>query len=419
MDFEDSVNLLASSFLTWYRTYKGHEFRLLHRGNKCPTSKRIAKGRYARVYTLLGKAYKVMRVHDSYELRHALRELIFFNSLEHPNVLKAIKSQMVMEHGRFKRVIHELPLCDCSLGSYPLKTFAQIVRVLRELLLALQYLHSLGIVHGDVKPANIMLLNGQVKLTDFTLTTFEGRSSEMTYGTLWWRSPECALRVAYGRMSDVWSFGILALDMLHKSNYMESELHVLNNDDLLHKLGRILPDPDSSYALKDHFPRDHIKVDMIQRSRAVHMTDAELALTKDMIGHCLEWSAPKRWTCDQLLDHPLFSAPLVSASVVPSVVPLPIIWKSRLDKESIELDLTSMLGGPVPSDLVYMVRTLMDTLPPTKSIDLAVLLYNYLWLPICPGPTGHNQQSELYAIMDLLGNRIQLGSVVDFYDAET
>ncbi|KAJ3030471.1 UNVERIFIED_CONTAM: Protein kinase [Siphonaria sp. JEL0065] len=99
-------------------------------------------------------------------------------------------------------------------------TEGQISYVAFETLKAVQYLHSKQIIHRDVKSDNVMInIAGDIKLTDFGYSTqllshADKRSSVI--GTPYWMAPEVVKQHQYGPKVDVWSLGILIIEMIER-----------------------------------------------------------------------------------------------------------------------------------------------------------------------------------------------------------
>lgn len=89
---------------------------------------------------------------------------------------------------------------------------------LAELALALDHLHSVGIVYRDLKPENILLdSDGHIKLTDFGLSkesVFEEKKTYSFCGTVEYMAPEVVNRKGHGTAADWWSYGVLMFEML-------------------------------------------------------------------------------------------------------------------------------------------------------------------------------------------------------------
>ena len=88
---------------------------------------------------------------------------------------------------------------------------------LAEMILAIEFLHSNGVIHRDLKPENVLLNgDGHVVLTDFGLAKEIGSSEKVRTlcGTSEYMAPEMLARNGYGKSVDWWSLGALFFEML-------------------------------------------------------------------------------------------------------------------------------------------------------------------------------------------------------------
>lgn len=92
-------------------------------------------------------------------------------------------------------------------GALPDHTTAKIIR---QVLLAVSYLHGQGIVHRDIKSENVLLgERGQVKLTDFGFAAKQAKM-KLKLGTPNFMAPELVRKEVYDEKVDVWAIGVLA-----------------------------------------------------------------------------------------------------------------------------------------------------------------------------------------------------------------
>ncbi|MEO7940125.1 MAG: serine/threonine-protein kinase, partial [Burkholderiaceae bacterium] len=99
-------------------------------------------------------------------------------------------------------------------------TLDQTLRIMRELLSALAYAHAQGVVHRDVKPANLLIeADGRVKLTDFGVARIQDagdatRTRGLMVGTLKYMSPEQVQGQSIDARADLFSAGIVLYQLL-------------------------------------------------------------------------------------------------------------------------------------------------------------------------------------------------------------
>ncbi|KAK0620674.1 kinase-like domain-containing protein, partial [Immersiella caudata] len=93
-----------------------------------------------------------------------------------------------------------------------------MIPILREVARGLVWVHKMGVVHRDIKCANVLVTEkGEVQICDFGVAgVVRGRPGEKrstVTGTLQWMAPEMFdERVSYGREVDVWAFGSMAFE---------------------------------------------------------------------------------------------------------------------------------------------------------------------------------------------------------------
>jgi serine/threonine-protein kinase len=147
-----------------------------------------------------------------------LREIRVLANLSHPNIAAlhtAFHHEdqliMVMEY------VEGMSLGDrLSRGV----TLEYSFKYVRQVLSALQYAHSQGVIHRDIKPSNIMIANdGQVKLLDFGLALMSTPDPRLTssgslLGSVHYISPEQIRGEALDARSDLYAFGVTMYELI-------------------------------------------------------------------------------------------------------------------------------------------------------------------------------------------------------------
>ncbi|KAJ5079249.1 sterile20-like kinase isoform b-related [Anaeramoeba ignava] len=104
----------------------------------------------------------------------------------------------------------------------------QIAYISREVLEGIEFLHSLNIIHRDIKASNILLTeDGQPKISDFGVSVWMSSEEKKQYtqiGTPLWMAPELITKQGYDQKIDIWSFGITLIELAEK-NPPYSNLH--------------------------------------------------------------------------------------------------------------------------------------------------------------------------------------------------
>jgi len=162
-------------------------------------------------------------------------------ALNHPNIatIHAIEKHddemfIVMEYIEGQE-LRELIIDNCQL------TIVNCLDYAIQIAAGLQAAHEKGIVHRDIKSANIMVTEkGQVKIMDFGLAKVRGSALltqvGTTLGTAAYMSPEQARGEEVDQRSDIWAFGVVLYEMLtgkmpFPGDYEQAVIYAILNED--------------------------------------------------------------------------------------------------------------------------------------------------------------------------------------------
>lgn len=143
-------------------------------------------------------------------------------SLNHDNIVKL--QEVMVERNDCFMVFEYLSHDLTGLLNHPhfkLETYHK-KDLARQLFEGLDYLHKRGVLHRDIKAANILVSNtGQLKLADFGLARFYAKRKKLDYTnrviTIWYRPPELLLgETQYGPAVDIWSAACVLVEIFTK-----------------------------------------------------------------------------------------------------------------------------------------------------------------------------------------------------------
>ena len=196
---------------------------LIGSGGMANVYKAVMLGRNGPVPAGTVVAVKVLRqeyTHDPELVRRFKNESKAISLLNHPNIVKVYD---VSVNDQLQYIVMEY-VDGMTLREYLNErggklTSRETVHFISQILKALEHAHANGVVHRDIKPQNIMLLdNGQLRMMDFGIARISRAENQLlsgkTMGSVHYISPEQAKGDETDCTSDIYSVGVMMYEML-------------------------------------------------------------------------------------------------------------------------------------------------------------------------------------------------------------
>jgi serine/threonine protein kinase len=168
----------------------------------------LGQGTYAVVYKDGQTAIKVARKGDYWI--YLAKEVIVLKGLSHPSVIRLADVLMRDESLAFSMEVYDCALFQ-KMDNLSSRDFAMLMA---DVCSGLAYIHSAGIVHCDVNPANILVKSDRAALCDFGMARTYPSKEKSEITTPRYRAPEVRFDEQWGCAIDVWAVGICILEFL-------------------------------------------------------------------------------------------------------------------------------------------------------------------------------------------------------------
>ncbi|XP_074872471.1 serine/threonine-protein kinase PAK 4 isoform X1 [Carettochelys insculpta] len=236
-------------------------------------------------------AVKKMDLRKQQRRELLFNEVVIMRDYQHENVVEMYNSYLVgdelwvvmefLEGGALTDIVTHTRMNE-----------EQIAAVCLAVLKALSVLHAQGVIHRDIKSDSILLTHdGKVKLSDFGFCAQVNKEvprRKSLVGTPYWMAPELISRLPYGPEVDIWSLGVMVIEMV------DGEPPYFNE-----------PPLKAMKMIRDNLP---------PKLKNVHKVSPSL---KGFLDRLLVRDPAQRATANELLKHPFLAKAGPPSSIVP------------------------------------------------------------------------------------------------------
>lgn len=260
------------------------------------------------------KLLKFINKHDPADRYHILRLYDYFYYREHLFIVCELLRANLYEFHKFNR----------ESGGEVYFTMSRLQSITRQCLEALEFLHSLGLIHCDLKPENILIKSYsrcEVKVIDLGSSCFQTDHLCPYVQSRSYRAPEVILGLPYNEKIDIWSLGCILAELC-------SGNVLFQNDSLATLLARVVGiigpiNPEMLAKGRDthkYFTKNYMLYERNQdTSQLEYIVPKKTSLRHrlpmgdqgfvDFVGYLLQVNAENRPSASEALKHPWLSYP--------------------------------------------------------------------------------------------------------------
>ncbi|XP_022897164.1 uncharacterized protein LOC111410821 isoform X2 [Olea europaea var. sylvestris] len=254
------------------------------------------------------KLLKYVNKHDPADKYHILRLYDYFYYREHMLIVCELLKANLYEFHKFNR----------ESGGEVYFTMPRLQSITIQCLEALQFLHSLGLIHCDLKPENILVKSYsrcEVKVIDLGSSCFETDHLCSYVQSRSYRAPEVILGLPYDKKIDIWSLGCILAELCTGSVLFQNDSPAT----LLARVTGIIGPIDQEMLAKGqdtykYFTKNHMLYEQNQDSnRLEYLIPKKSSLRYrlpmgdqgfiDFVDHLLEINPKKRPSASEALKH--------------------------------------------------------------------------------------------------------------------
>ena len=244
----------------------------------------LGRGRYGDVYQVklksTGEPFAMKIINLNYQSEQSfMNELAILKSARHPNLVGVVAAYIFDHNGYIVMELCEGGTLATRIATDGALEEDEAAKYMKSIIEAVSYLHSINIIHRDIKPDNIFFSTSEfdspLLLGDFGLSKLLTEGVTVTrVGTPGYQSPQIIQGHLYTFKTDIWSIGIIAFFLLQGKCPFDAEKS--NEGQLLEKMRN------NDYKFK------------IEVSK----------MAEDFIAKCLQFDESKRPSANELLEHP-------------------------------------------------------------------------------------------------------------------